>query len=134
MGGRQSGEYSALNDGTREGPSGAGVRGVQQAYRDAIRQIENLRASGAAGDESQAELESLLARMKALDPSRFPGNPELLDTLRRRILPEIEQLEIRLRRQAGDSGKEIRNAGPSRVPTGYEKAVADYYRRLSKGN
>lgn len=138
MGERRGGEYSALNDGTLQGPAGRGGaidrRGLEQAYAETVRQIEQLRASGAASDETRAELDALLARMRSLDPKRFPGNPELVEALRRGILPELEQLELRLRRQVEQGSQEIRNAGPAPIPPGYEKAVADYYRRLSKGN
>lgn len=136
-GGRQASEYSALNDGSLQGPTGGRPvdRGsLERAYQETVRQLEQIRSSGAASDETRAEIEALLARMRSLDPKRFPGNPELLEALRRGIVPELEQLELRLRRQAGQGSQEIRNEGPMRVPPGYEKAVADYYRRLSKGN
>lgn len=138
LGGRRGGEYSALNDGTLQGPEGGrgaiDRRGLEQAYSETVRQLEQLRASGGASDETRSELDALLARMRSLDPKRFPGNPELVEALRRGILPELERLELQLRRQAGQGSQEIRNAGPAPVPPGYEKAVADYYRRLSKGN
>jgi hypothetical protein len=72
--------------------------------------------------------------MRRLDPKRFPGNPQLLDALRRGILPELEHIEMGLRRQLGTGGQNARTAGPPRVPPGYEKAVAEYFKRLSKGN
>lgn len=136
-GGRQAFEYSALNDGSLQGPAGGRPvdrRSLEQAYQETLSQLEQIRSSGGASDEARAEIEALLARMRSLDPKRFPGNPELVEALRRGILPGLEHLELRLRRQAGQGSQEIRNAGPMRVPPGYEKAVADYYRRLSKGN
>lgn len=137
-------DYGALNDGSLQGPQGGGPldgRGsrldqgaVERAYNDALRQLEQLRTSGAAGDETQKDLDSLLERMRRLDPKRFPGNPQLLEALRRGILPELEHIELRLRRQLNAAGQDARSAGPQRVPPGYEKAVAEYFRRLSKGN
>jgi hypothetical protein len=127
--------YSAINDGTRQGPIGGGrAGGVERAYGEAMREIENVR-SGAAGqaEETRAEVDALIEQMKRLDPRRFPGNPRLLDELRLALLPRIEQLELRLRQQLGEAGQSVRGVTPARIPPGYEKAAAEYYRRLGAG-
>lgn len=143
-GGQTREEYGALNDGSLRGPEGGNpleggrrgmdARAAEQAYNDALRQLEQLRSSGAANDELQKEIESLLDRMRRLDPKRFPGNPQLLEALRRNILPGLEQIELKLRRDLGVGGMDARTAAPPRVPPGYEKSVAEYFKRLSKGN
>jgi hypothetical protein len=70
--------------------------------------------------------------MKRLDPSRFPGNPELLERIRAQILPALEQMEVQIRRQSGEDEGQVRNAGSEPVPPGYSGAVAEYFRRLGK--
>ena len=77
--------------------------------------------------------QNLLAQIQKIDPSRFPGNPELLERLRNEVLPALEQIELQVRRQADEQqGGQIRNAGGEAVPPGYSAAVAEYFRRLSK--
>jgi hypothetical protein len=99
-----------------------------------MRELENVR-SGAAGQtaETRAEVDALIEQMKRLDPRRFPGNPQLLEQLRLALLPRIEQLELRLRQQLGETGQSVRGVTPAHVPPGYEKAAAEYYRRLGSG-
>jgi hypothetical protein len=137
-------EYSNMNDGTRNAelggqgsaPENRGQArgGAEQAWGAMMRELRSLRESTPAEDESRREIDDVLQRMQKLDPSRFPGNPTLLEALRQSVMPELEQLELRLRMQAGggESGP-IRSGRETRSPSGYEKAVAEYYRRLSQG-
>lgn len=125
--------YSAMNDGTRQGPLGGGRSGgVERAYAEAMREMESVR-SGPAGqlDETRAEVDAVIEQMNRLDPRRFSGNPQLLDALRLALLPRIEQLELRLRLQLGEGRQSARGITPAKIPPGYEKAAAEYYRRLS---
>jgi hypothetical protein len=72
--------------------------------------------------------------MQRIDPSRFPGNPGLLEQLRSQILPNMEQLEIQLRRKLEEKqGGQVRTAAGDQIPSGYADAVAEYFRKLSKG-
>lgn len=137
-GGRMSPGFSAMNDGTNQGqwagrqggaPSGAEV---ERAYAEAMRQLEALEDGEAAGMEgTRAEVQALIEEMNRLDPKRFSGNPRLFEQLRQSILPRMEQLELRLRQQLGEGGSAVRGLAPSKVPPGYEKAAAEYYRKLS---
>jgi hypothetical protein len=72
--------------------------------------------------------------MQSIDPARFPGNPQLVERIRSQVLPAMEQLEIQLRRQVEErNGSQVRSGTGGKIPQGYGDAVADYYRRLSKG-
>ena len=74
-----------------------------------------------------------MEELKRLDPSRYPGNPELVERIRSQILPALEQMELQMRRQLDDEqGGQVRNSGSEPVPPGYSGAVADYFRRLGK--
>jgi hypothetical protein len=133
-----------MNDGTRRAQLGGQGQapenrsqaraGAEQAWGEMMRELRSLREATPAEDESRREIDDVLQRMRKLDPSRFPGNPALLEALRQSVMPELEQLELRLRMQAGggDAGP-VRAGRESKAPSGYEKAVADYYRRLSQG-
>lgn len=140
-GGRGSywrGDYGAMNDGTRRDLDGRGgdpvERALEQAYDDAYRQLRQMRSGDAAADETQGELDRILREMQRLNPRQFPGNPALLGRIEAEILPQLEQLELRLRRQLDTaSGGQARSGATAKAPPGYGEAVADYYRRLSRG-
>ena len=40
--------------------------------------------------------------MQRLDPSRFPGNPALVEQLHSQVLADVDKLELQLRRQLDD--------------------------------
>jgi hypothetical protein len=67
--------------------------------------------------------------MQNLDPSRFPGNPEMVEQMHREVLNAVDKLELQLQRQNLSSS--ARAGKPNTVPTGYQESVAEYYRRLS---
>jgi hypothetical protein len=117
--------YSAMNDGTRRFNEGV--------YNDTMRELNRLRVSGEADDDTAKDVQALIREMERLDPKRFPGNPALLEQLRASLLPRLEQLELRLRRELeGGAGQSVRQPATSRPPAGYADAAAEYYRRLSR--
>jgi hypothetical protein len=117
--------YSAMNDGTR--------RFTEGVYNDAMRELNRLRSSGEADEETAKDIQALIREMERLDPKRFPGNPALIEQLRSNLLPQLEQMELRLRREIeGGSGQTVRQPSITRPPAGYADAVAEYYRRLSR--
>lgn len=128
------GDYGALNDGSLQpdwNRSGSAAGG-RSAWMDALRQLRELRQQGAASDETREELDRLLRQMQRLDPARF-GGPLLAERIERELLPQLEQLELKLRRELGEKTAPPRAAAPSRAPPGYAEAVAEYFRRLSRG-
>jgi hypothetical protein len=71
--------------------------------------------------------------MKSLNPA-YQNDGELTQRLNREVLPEMERLELELRRKLDDkNGDQVRSAGSETIPPGYSGAVADYFRKLSKG-
>ncbi len=76
------------------------------------------------------EVRDLTRQMQGLDPSRFPGNREIVEEMHREMLNSIDRIELQLKR--GDSLTEARAGRPDTVPQGYQDSVAEYYRRLSK--
>jgi hypothetical protein len=78
------------------------------------------------------EVQELTREMQHLDPRRFTGNPAMVEQLHTEVLSGIDKLELQLSQDNQLPGQ-VRTAKESSIPPGYEEAVADYYRRLSKG-
>lgn len=131
---------SGINRGDYQGPIGdapesraINPRALEQAYGNTMRQLQELRANAGDDPEVKQDVESLIREMQRLDPKRFPGNPELLERMRNTILPNLEQIELQLRRKLEDTGGgPVRSAATEKAPEGYSEAVAEYFRRLSR--
>jgi hypothetical protein len=105
----------------------------QRAYDDSMRDLNQLRQAVQLDPEMERQVEELIRQMQRLDPSRFPGNPALVEHLHSQVLADVDKLELQLRRQLDDKQSgQVRSGDTRSVPAGYEDSVADYYRRLSK--
>ena len=141
-GNREGNVYGNIDTGNNAGASGQPVapRGGP-APADTQREIEqglNLlnRIGGVVQDspEARQELQALIDQMRNLDPSRFPGNPALVEQMHQQLVSDVDALELQLRRQLDENrGGTIRNTDPAKVPAGYQDSVAEYYRKLSGG-
>jgi hypothetical protein len=106
---------------------------VGRVYQDTMRDLTQLRQYFGNDPQAAADVQDLIRQMSQLDPSRFADNALVLERIRNVILPNVEQLEVQVRRQLDEQqGGQVRNAGSEPVPPGYSDAVADYFRRLSK--
>ena len=110
------------------------TRAAEQAYREGLRDLSQLRRSiGAEDPELARDVQGFIREMEGLNPSRFPGNPELIERVRAQFLPALEQMELQLRRKLNDGqGEGVRATGSEKTPDGYAEAVAEYFRRLSR--
>jgi hypothetical protein len=107
----------------------------QRAYDDSMRDLNQLRQTVKEDPEMERQVQDLIRQMQRLDPSRFPGNPALVEQLRSQVLADVDKLELQLRRQLDDKqAGQVRSGESTTVPAGYEDSVAEYYRRLSKNN
>jgi hypothetical protein len=98
-----------------------------------MRDLNQLRQSVQEDPEMAKQVQELIREMERLDPSRFPGNPALVEQLHTQVLADVDKLELQLRRQLDDKESgQVRSGDTKTVPQGYEEPVADYYRRLSK--
>ncbi len=105
----------------------------ETAYRDSLSDLDKLRQSVQNDPEALRQVEKLIEEMQRLDPSRFPGNPALVEQLHGQVLADVDKLELQLQRNAdGDRSGEVRGGDSLPVPPGYQDAVAEYFRRLSK--
>ena len=107
----------------------------QRAYDDTLRELNQLRQAVRDDPESAKQVQDLIQEMARLDPSRFPGNPALVEQLHSQVLADVDKLELQLRRQLDDKeAGQVRSGDTKNVPQGYEESVAEYYRRLSKNS
>jgi hypothetical protein len=103
---------------------------IEQGYRESLRDLNQLRDFMKSHPEYAGEM---LQLMHALNPA-YVNEGELTQRLNREVLPQLERLELELRRKLEEkNGDQVRSAGSERVPAGYSDAIAEYYRKLSKG-
>ena len=131
--------FSAMNTGERLppefglAPPATDARAFEQAYRQGLRDLRELRQALADRPELASDVQELIRQIERLDPKRFPGNPALIEQLRMQLLPTLEHVELRLRRELDGSAETQARSGPAQpVPPGYAEAVAEYYRKLSR--
>jgi hypothetical protein len=104
-------------------------------YEEGMKELDRLRRSVGDDPEARRQVDELIRSMQRLDPKRFPGNPAMVDELYARVVSGVDKLELQLR-HVPDEGEpaQVRSDNPSPMPSGYQAAVAEYFRRLSKGN
>ncbi len=138
--GPRSDDFSAMNTGERRAPTGGveprfgSAADMERLYRESISDLQQLRGPLSDDPQASVELHELIRQMQSLDPSRFPGNPEILARMHQQVLPMVQQLELRLRRKLDDDAAGVvRSGAREEPPAGYADAVAEYFRRLSRG-
>ena len=113
--------------------SGFGADGpasVEQAYRESARDLNQLREFIRQNPDIQGDYSNL---SRALNPGFVSNDAELSNRLSHEVLPELERLELDVRRKLDDKNSDqVRSAGSETVPAGYSDAVADYFRKLSQ--
>lgn len=105
---------------------------IEQAYRESLRDLNQLRDFIRQNPDIAGDYSNL---SRALNPGFTSNDAELSTRLSHEVLPEMERLELDLRRKLDDkNADQVRSAGAEIVPPGYSDAVADYFRKLSKSN
>jgi len=108
---------------------------TQRQIDQGLNLLNQIRATVPDSPETRQQLQSLIDQMRNLDPSRFPGNPALVEQMHQQLASGVDALELQLRRQLDENqGGTIRNTDPAKVPAGYRDSVAEYYRKLSSGS
>ena len=103
----------------------------ETTYRQGLAELNQLHHLAQNDPAALKEIQDLARAMQRLDPRRFPGNPALVEQLHTEVLSGVDKLELQLRHDTDAQGQ-VRATKEASVPQGYEEAVADYYRRLSK--
>jgi len=107
---------------------------TQRFIQQGMSELSQLRQESKADPAALKQIDDLEKEMQKLDPSRFPGNPAMVEELHARVLSDVDKLELQLRRDPNTAQTgQARTAASPAVPAGYEDAVAEYYRRLGKG-
>jgi hypothetical protein len=124
--------YSSTRSGV--GPQiGPKPADTQRAIQQGMGELNQLRQVAKGDAATQKQIDDLEKEMQKLDPSRFPGNPAMVEELHTKVLNDVDKLELQLRRDPNQpQAGQVRTATPASVPAGYEDAVAEYYRRLGK--
>jgi hypothetical protein len=101
--------------------------------RDATRELNELRQMFKDNPDVSREIVDLENEIQKLSFGATAG-PELQNRINREVLPNLEALEVQLRRQLEEqNGGQVRSGASDKVPSGYVDAVAEYFRKLSKG-
>ena len=103
---------------------------TERTYQQGVRELNQLRQMVQGDPQAMKEVQELARQMQQLDPSRFPGNPAMVEQMHREVLSSIDRIELQLQRDGAST--EARTGKPYAVPAGYQDSVAEYYRRLSK--
>jgi hypothetical protein len=115
----------------QQGPNPADA---QRQIDQGLNVLNQLRPVVQDSPEARQQLQALIEQMRNLDPSRFPGNPALVEQMHQQLVSNVDALELQLRRKLDETrGGTIRNTDPAKVPAGYQDSVAEYYRKLSGG-
>jgi len=122
--------YAAGRAGTAPRDAYGNPQDTEQTFQQKMRELNRLGEMVQGDPGLSREVRDLTRQMQGLDPSRFPGNREIVEEMHREMLNSIDRIELQLKR--GDSLTEARAGRPDTVPQGYQDSVAEYYRRLSK--
>jgi hypothetical protein len=134
MGGRDGFDDRMYRSGDSIPQQGATNPGIERVLRESTRELSQLRQQMGGDSELSGDVDDALKELQKYDPNKIANDPKLAERINSTVLPMIEQLELQLRRQLDSDGSgQVRTGSNERVPQGYADAVADYFRRLSKG-
>jgi hypothetical protein len=103
---------------------------TERNYQQGMRELTQLRQMVQGDPQASKDVQDLARKMQQLDPSRFPGNPAMVEQMHREVLSSIDRIELQLQRDGAST--DAHTGKPYAVPAGYQDSVAEYYRRLSK--
>jgi hypothetical protein len=105
----------------------------ERTFQQGLTELNRLHHLAQNDPAALKEIQELEREMQRLDPRRFPGNPAMVEQLHTEVLSGVDRLELQLRKDADQAPGQVRTPKEPQIPAGYEEAVADYYRRLGKG-
>jgi hypothetical protein len=111
-------------------PSGSAAD-TERTFQQELRELNQLRQMVKGDPQAAKEAEALARQMQNLDPRRFPGNPAIVEQMHSDVSSSVDRSDLQVEHSASAT-LESRTGNPSAVPDGYQDAVAEYYRQLSK--
>jgi hypothetical protein len=127
-----TGNNSNLPQGSTAPDNSALPPDPERTYQQSVSNMNQLLQTFQDDPQEKRDLQNLIQEMQRLNPKRFPGNPALLDQIHNEIINDVNNLELQVQRKLDDKSGQVRSADPMAVPAGYQDAVAEYFRRLSK--
>jgi hypothetical protein len=103
---------------------------TERTIEQSLHQLRQLQQMVQDDPQAAKDVDELTRQMQHLDPSRFRGNPAMVEAMHSEILSSVDRLELELQRSG--EATDARTGKPFTVPAGYQESVADYYRRLSQ--
>jgi hypothetical protein len=105
-----------------------------EAVRNAARDLNDMRQLFKDNPDIQKEITEVEHEIQKLSVGEI-ASAELQQRLNREVLPNLQALEVKLRRQLEEQGGgQVRSGATDKVPAGFSTAVEEYFRKLSKGN
>jgi uncharacterized protein DUF4175 len=105
-----------------------------ETARNAARDLNDMRQLFKDNPDIQKEISQVEHELQKLTIGEI-ATPELQQRLNREILPNLQALEVKLRREVEEQGGgQVKSGATDKVPAGFSDAVAEYFRKLSKGN
>jgi hypothetical protein len=95
-----------------------------------MRDLSQLRQTTEGNGDIGADVVSV---MRSLQNLNYTDRAEFEARINRQVLPQLERLELELRRKLDEKSDQVRSGGSDTVPAGFADSVAEYFRRLSKG-
>jgi hypothetical protein len=125
-------QYNTTRD-PRAPQVGPNPADTERFIQQGIGELNQLRQLAKSDPAVQKQIDELAKEMQKLDPSRFPGNPAMVEELHAKVLNDVDKLELQLRRDPNTPQEgQVRTGKSPDVPPSYQDAVAEYYRRLGK--
>jgi hypothetical protein len=125
----RGGVWDPRNGGAWQNPET--IEQAREQLTDASRELltlgNRLRGEGLTDEQLQAVRELGEALRGSLT-----GNPALVEQEFRALVNLAEQLELKLGGANNSEGSAVRAEAPAQIAQGYEEAVAEYFRRLSR--
>lgn len=104
-----------------------------QSMQDARRMLDEMRQYFRDNQDVATQIGDLQRELQKINVGDV-ASPELQQRIGRTILPQLETLEVQMRRElANEDAGQVRSGGAERAPAGYAESVAEYFRKLSQG-
>jgi hypothetical protein len=105
-----------------------------EAVRLAARDLNDMRQLFKDNPDVQKQITDIERDLQKLTVGDI-ATPELQQRLNREVLPNLQALEVKLRREVEEQGGgQVKSGATDKVPPGFSAAVEEYFRKLSKGN
>jgi hypothetical protein len=109
-------------------------RQVGRELQERISELRELQQGLGRNNPLYNEIQGVINNLQALSrDSGLIGNPQAIEQLARQIIDPLKSIELELSRelQIMMAKENIRSAQEEGIPTGYEKFVEEYYKKLS---